>query len=288
MQIENGIEVVYLATDKLFPDPNQDRDDTHSAHYQEHVKAIAESIKIEVQNPDGSVRRYGVRRPIEVEAENEEGLYKIIAGETRWRGATLAEEETVPCIIRTGHTLERRLDHVTDNALRKDLSLWQQARSIQRDQEEFGLSTDQVMVAHGINSKSRLSKIAAVFKLPEEAQELVKSGIINNVDAVYEVKGLKPDALQKLIKRVSKNENFSVALAKVKPKAKKEPNPDIKKKYSVSFTEEALALICMELDIDIEGQEPESAKAKLQAYVNDLSSSKGSGDDAQGGSSEQE
>lgn len=216
---DNGGQQLMAPTGQLRPSAKQDRDDMDSEASAEHIRALAESIKLKL--PNG--RQYGIRRPIEVRPADSEGFYEIIAGENRWRAAQLAGLEMVPITIKDGDEIEARLDHVTDNALRRDLNLWQQACSIQRDQEEFKMSTEQVIVAHGLRNKTQLSKLMAVFKLPEEAQSFVKKGLCQDVNLVYDLRKLQPEQLSKLATRVmSKGESFPAALKAVLPK---EPKP---------------------------------------------------------------
>lgn len=216
---DNG-RVLYAPIDKLRPNKQQDRDDMDSEASADHIKALAESIKLKL--PNG--QRYGIRRPIEVRPADEEGIHEIIAGENRWRAGQLAGETEVPIIIKTGDEIEARLDHVTDNALRRDLNLWQQACSIQRDQDEFKMTTEQVIVAHGLRNKSQLSKLMAVFKLSEEAQTFVKKGLCQDVNLVYDLRKLQPEQLSKLATRVmNKGESFPAALKAVLPKEPKTP-----------------------------------------------------------------
>ncbi|MDP2104771.1 MAG: ParB N-terminal domain-containing protein, partial [Desulfobulbaceae bacterium] len=153
-----------------------------------------------------------------------EGVHEIIAGENRWRAAGLAKLAEVPCVIKSGGDVEARMDHVTDNALHRTLTLWQQANSIRRDQEEYGLTTEQIIAAHGLRNKTQLSKLMSVFKLSDEAQSFVKKGYVQDVNLIYDLKKLPDEQLSKLAKRViDKGESFPAALKALQPKEPKEP-----------------------------------------------------------------
>ncbi|HDZ58180.1 MAG TPA: ParB/RepB/Spo0J family partition protein [Pseudomonas xinjiangensis] len=211
----SAAQIVALSLDQLRPNDQQDRDDLEGEDAREHIRSLAESMKLKL--PNGEL--YGVRRPIEVRSADADGLHEIIAGENRWRAAKLAGLETVPCIIKDGDAFENRLDHVTDNALRRNLSLWEQANSIRRDQDEYGLNTQQVIIAHGLRNKSQLSKLMAVFKLSEEAQAFVRKGYVQDPNLVYELRKLPEEQLAKLGKRViDKGEAFPTALKALLPK----------------------------------------------------------------------
>lgn len=217
--------VVWIATDKIDVYVDQTRDDVDQVDYQAYVERLAKSMSLKL--PDG--RLYGVRRPLEILPANEEGRHQLIAGESRWRAAMLAELPQVPCFIRKTDAVENRMDHITDNALRRNLSLWQQAKAVKEDQEKFGLTSDQVIVAHGLASKSELSKVLSVFKLGEMAQALVADGLVDNVNYAYELKKLNAEQLARLdIAMRKKGMPFKQALTavtKVKPTPKSNTTP---------------------------------------------------------------
>ena len=213
-------QIVMLQTAQLRPNEKQDRDDMDSEAAIEYIRSLADSMLLDL--PNG--RKYGVRRPIEVRPADSAGVHEIIAGENRWRAAGLAKLAEVPCVIKTGGDVEARIDHVTDNALHRTLTLWQQANSIRRDQEDYGLTTEQIIAAHGLRNKTQLSKLMSVFKLSEEAQSFVKKGYVQDVNLIYELKKLPDEQLSKLAKRViDKGESFPAALKALQPKEPKEP-----------------------------------------------------------------
>lgn len=213
-------QIVMLQTSQLRPNDKQDRDDMDSEAAIEYIRSLADSMLLDL--PNG--RKYGVRRPIEVRPADSEGVHEIIAGENRWRAAGLAKLAEVPCVIKSGGDVEARMDHVTDNALHRTLTLWQQANSIRRDQEEYGLTTEQIIAAHGLRNKTQLSKLMSVFKLSDEAQSFVKKGYVQDVNLIYDLKKLPDEQLSKLAKRViDKGESFPAALKALQPKEPKEP-----------------------------------------------------------------
>lgn len=215
--------VVWIATDKIDVYVDQTRDDVDQADYQAYVERLSKSMSLKL--PDG--RLYGVRRPLEILPANEAGRHQLIAGESRWRAAMLAELPQVPCFIRKTDAVENRMDHITDNALRRNLSLWQQAKAVKEDQDKFGLTSDQVIVAHGLASKAELSKVLSVFKLNDMAQALVADGLVDNVNYAYELRKLNADQLARLdIAMRKKGTPFKQALAavtKAKPAPKVNP-----------------------------------------------------------------
>lgn len=213
-------EVIHIIhREMLKPDADQDRDDWDSPATIANVESIRRSSQIKLD----SGRYYGIRSPLWIGEADEDGKHPIIAGECRWRSTEGAPEEIqmLPCIIRKGDRKEQRLDHTSENGSRRGLTLWQTARSIKRDKDEFGLSTDEIIAVHGLTSKTQLSKYNAVHKLPGRALELVKAGHFEDVNLVYEIKDLPEEQIEKLEKRLAKGESFSMALKAVKPKEPK-------------------------------------------------------------------
>ena len=215
-------EVIHLFhRSMIIPDVDQDRDDWDSPATIANIESIRRSSQIKLDNG----KYYGIRNPLWITEADENGKHTIIAGECRWRSTESAPDEVqiLPCIIRKGSKKELRLDHTAENGSRRGLNLWQTARSIKRDKEEFNLSSDEIIAVHGLTSKTHLSKFNAIHKLGERALHLVKAGHFEDVNLVYELKELNDEALDKLEKKVAKGESFQQALKAVKPKAPTPP-----------------------------------------------------------------
>lgn len=210
-------EVIHvLHRSRIIPDADQDRDDWDHPATKANIDSIRRSAQIKLDNG----KYYGIRNPLWITEADENGLHTIIAGECRWRSTEDAPEEVqmLPCIIRKGSAKEQRLDHTAENGSRRGLNLWQTARSIKRDKEEFNLSTEEIIAVHGLTSKTHLSKFNAIHKLQERALNLVKAGYFEDVNLVYELRDLSDEVLDKLEKKMAKGESFQQALKAVKPK----------------------------------------------------------------------
>ncbi|HCF1166526.1 TPA: ParB/RepB/Spo0J family partition protein [Pseudomonas aeruginosa] len=296
--VDEAALVVMIPIEKLRPNSDQDRGEEHfeTAEAREYIESLAASMSLDI----GGGKKFGVRDPIKVRPEGDDQLNEIIDGENRWRAAKLAGLAEVPCLIRAGDDVEARIEHVTSNALRSDLNLWQQANSIRKDVEEFGLSTEQVLVAHGLRNKSQLSKIMAVFKLSEDAQAFVRKGYVQDVNLIYDLKKLPDSLLPKLAKRVlDKGESFPAALKAVMPKEPKEPKPPKEPKagagqqdgegglggdnpastaigVALSVGIEAAIALAVLLDVEVpEGIDSAELAQRLQAKINSLAEGEG-------------
>lgn len=238
--------IVMIPVDKLRPNSGQTRGPDHwqKPETKAHITKLASSMRMILANG----QPYGVRRPLEVRPMGEDGLHEIIAGENRWRSAMEAELTEVPARIRAGDAVETRLDHVTENALRSDLTLWQTAQAIVADQESYGLSREQIIIAHGLRDKAHLSKILSVLKLAGQARDLVESGKVDNVEYAYQLKSLTSDQVVKFAKLLDKDTPVSQALKTVtKPKPTKGPAGD---KDGQGGSKPAPTVVALTLSID--------------------------------------
>lgn len=215
-----GEAIMLIHRSKIIPDADQDRDDWDSPETIANIQSIRKSSRIKLE--DG--RYYGIRYPLFVGTPDENGNVPIIDGECRWRSTEDAPEELqmLPCIVRTGGKKERRLDHTSSNGARKGLTLYQTAMSIQKDEKEFGLSTEEICAVHGLPNASALSKYKAIHKLTDRQKKIVRSGSFQDVNLVYELKKLDDDSLTKLEKRITKGESIQQAIKALIPK---EPKP---------------------------------------------------------------
>ena len=67
-----------------------------------------------------SIKEHGVLQPIVV--TKEDGKYKIVAGERRWRASKIAGLTKIPAIIRTLDSQNRLELSIIENAQREDLN----------------------------------------------------------------------------------------------------------------------------------------------------------------------
>ena len=100
-----------------------------------------------------SIRNQGIIQPIVVRPINEE-QFEIIAGERRWRASQLASLDTVPCIIKDVPDEAAVAIALIENIQREDLNAMEEAIALQRLQDEFELTHQEVADAVG---KSRTS-----------------------------------------------------------------------------------------------------------------------------------
>ena len=128
-----------------------------------------------------SIREQGVLQPLVVRATAETAganRYEIVAGERRWRAAKLAGLSTVPVVVRDLDDQSALAVALIENLQREDLNPIDQARSLSRLADEFGLTHEQVAAAVG-RSRASVSNLLRLLDLSGEVKELLASGRID-------------------------------------------------------------------------------------------------------------
>jgi len=124
-----------------------------------------------------SIRRHGVIQPLILEADGAGG-YRIVAGERRWRAASIAGLAEVPAIVKE-YGLEKRLEiALVENVQREDLNPIDEAEAYRQLMEATGLTQDQVAERVG-KSRPAVANALRLLGLPADAMEALRSGAIS-------------------------------------------------------------------------------------------------------------
>ncbi len=121
-----------------------------------------------------SIKAQGIMQPIVVRpiAKNQ---YEIIAGERRWRASQLAGLDSVPCVIRAVADEAAIAMALIENIQREDLNPIEEASALQRFQDEFELTHQQVAEAVG-KSRTTVTNLLRLMSLSAEARKMVEHG----------------------------------------------------------------------------------------------------------------
>jgi len=150
-------ELRELPVELIAPSPTQPR----RSFDEESLLALSESIKLR-----------GVLQPVLVRPLPG-GRYELIAGERRWRAATLAERKTVPAIVRHHDDAASLEVALIENMAREDLNPVDEARACAGLVEELGLTREEVGLRVG-RSRVAVSNLIRLLDLPDEALELIE------------------------------------------------------------------------------------------------------------------
>ncbi len=123
-----------------------------------------------------SIRQQGIVQPIVVRPIAE-GRYEIIAGERRWKAAQLAQLDTLPAIIREATDEAVIAMALIENIQRENLNPVEEAFALQRLQDEFGLTQQQVAEAVG-KSRTTITNLLRLLGLTTEVRTMLEHGDI--------------------------------------------------------------------------------------------------------------
>ncbi|MBL8201000.1 MAG: ParB/RepB/Spo0J family partition protein [Chromatiales bacterium] len=170
-----------------------------------------------------SIRAQGVIQPIVVRPLAEKGpggtpRYEIVAGERRWRAAQMAGLQSVPVVVREIPDSAAIAMALIENIQRENLNPLEEALSIRRLIDEFGLTHEEAAEAIG-RSRVAVSNLLRLIQLGEVARDLLQKRAIEmgharallgltdgrmqaEVARLVAAKGLSVRETERLIKRM--------------------------------------------------------------------------------------
>jgi len=121
-----------------------------------------------------SIKAQGVMQPVVVRPIGE-GRYELIAGERRWRASGQAGLNTIPALVREVPDETAIALALIENIQRENLNPIEEAQALQRLQQEFELTQQQVAEAVG-KSRASVANLMRLISLPEEVKTLLAHG----------------------------------------------------------------------------------------------------------------
>ena len=121
-----------------------------------------------------SIKAQGVMQPIVVRPIDK-GRYEIIAGERRWRASQQAGLDKIPAMVREVPDEAAIAMALIENIQREDLNPIEEAAALQRLQQEFQLTQQQVADAVG-KSRVTVANLLRLIALPDEIKTLLSHG----------------------------------------------------------------------------------------------------------------
>jgi ParB family transcriptional regulator, chromosome partitioning protein len=124
-----------------------------------------------------SIKAQGVVQPIVVRplpaSSGAETQYEIVAGERRWRAAQIAGLQTIPAVVRDIPDEAAVAVALIENIQREDLNPVEEARSLHRLVEEFGLTHADAAEAVG-RSRATVTNLLRLLELPRPVREMLE------------------------------------------------------------------------------------------------------------------
>lgn len=168
-----------------------------------------------------SIRVQGLIEPLVVRKQTDT-TYEIIAGERRWRAATIAGLSAVPCIIHDYNDQQAAAVTLIENIQRQDLSLLEEAHGYQRLLSDFHFNQTEIATLTG-KSRSHIANLLRLLTLPISVQEHLHNGSLSLGHARMLV-GLEASLQNKLARQVIEQE-WSVRKLEDEVRATKQPLP---------------------------------------------------------------
>jgi len=173
---DEGVSVREIGIGEIDPNPEQPR----KSFNKESISQLAQSI-----------RDQGVLQPLLV-VPREDGRYRIIAGERRYRASREAGLTTVPCIVRDMDVLQQMEVALIENLQREDLNPLDAAQGIRALMQQCGYTQEKVALRVG-KSRPAVANLLRLLTLPEEVAAYVREGKLSAGHARV-LAGLESDA----------------------------------------------------------------------------------------------
>jgi len=157
-----------IPIDKLDPNPDQPRTDPG-----------------DLTELTASIREKGVLEPLLVKPTIM-GRWMIIAGERRWRAATQAGLEEVPCIEMDVDESGVAEIALIENMQRKDLTPWEEADGLRALCERFGYTHEDVARKVG-KSRSTVTEALSIASIPEPIREICRDSEITSKSLLLQI-----------------------------------------------------------------------------------------------------
>ena len=121
-----------------------------------------------------SVKQHGILQPVLVRRKGESS-YELIAGERRFRAATLAQLPAVPAVIRKSSDQESTILSLIENIQRSNLNPVEEAKAYRQLIDELGVTQEAVAERVG-RDRASVANVCRILSLPTEVQGMVASG----------------------------------------------------------------------------------------------------------------
>ena len=215
-----GVQQIELS--RIDPNPFQSR----RTFDQERLHELSQSIK-----------NHGVMQPIVVRRNGDRCT--LIAGERRWRAASLAGLAAIPAIVRDASDREVLELTLIENVQREDLNPIETAEAFARLANEAGLTHEQIAQRTG-KDRATVTNLLRLLRLPKDIQRKIESGELSPGHArailklptesaqVYMAtrvitQGLSVRQVEEIVKGTSEKPNV-ITLKKIEEEVLQDPN----------------------------------------------------------------
>jgi ParB family transcriptional regulator, chromosome partitioning protein len=190
-----------------------------------------------------SIERDGIIQPL-LARKTGASEYQIIAGERRWRAASIAGLKQIPVIVRTADDQQVLELAIIENIQREDLNPIELATAFQRMAAELGLSHEQIGQKTG-KQRTTITNAVRLLQLPTDLQQLIASNKLSAGHARALLK-FENEQVQRDVAKKCVSEGWSVRQIEEftkspRPKKQNEAKPlDANVKFAIDELERVL------------------------------------------------
>ena len=213
-----GTDILQVEVGKILPNQHQPR----KIFKDEALKELSVSIK-----------EKGVLQPVIVSRVGD-GTFRLIAGERRWRAATLAGLKKIPALIKDVSPQDAIEIALIENIQREELNPIETADAFQSLLREFEMTQEELSQRVG-KDRATIANYLRILKLPDEIKTFINSGSLSmgHAKALLALEG-KPKQIavaRDVVKRglsVRETEALCKKLSQpIQKKKKKEKLPEV-------------------------------------------------------------
>lgn len=123
-----------------------------------------------------SIKQHGLIQPIIVRQEG--NIYRIVAGERRWRAARIAGLNKIPVIVRSLTDRELHEIALIENIQREDLNPIEEAEAYRKLVVEYNLTQEELAGIVGNKSRSEIANRMRLLNLDQSVKDMMIDGSI--------------------------------------------------------------------------------------------------------------
>lgn len=189
----------------------------------------------QLQALSDSIAEHGIIQPIIV-TPCEYGMYRIVAGERRWRAAKRAGLKTIPAIVRIYEDKQAAEVALLENLQRENLNPIEEAEGYISLIKTFGMTQEQVAVTLG-KSRPAIANSIRLMSLPENLVKMVRSGLISGGHARALLSAGSERQRQELAERIIKEQLSVREVERIVSEGKKKQTPKPRKQQMPEIME---------------------------------------------------
>lgn len=217
-----------------------------------------------------SIKEHGLIQPIII-TPSENGMYKIVAGERRWRAAKKAKLSEIPAVVRKYNEEEVAEIALIENLQRENLNPIEEAIGYNLLMEEFNLTQEMISQRVG-KSRSAIANSLRLLSLENDIQKMLIAGTLSSGHARAVLSIEDREIRIALAKRIIEdNLNVRQAEALAKQLQKKQPPKKQKEKTAYDIEIEKIQnKISSSMGTKVKiNHTPKKGKIEIEYYGND-------------------